>query len=384
MAARTPGRVIEPNRCAKIQYMKRQFLTLVALACVTMCPAQKRLVLIDQDGAGPGGSDQMAMLALLQAPSVQVLGITMVTGDAWRDEETLHTLRMLELTGHADVPVVRGAVFPLVRNEEQTRLEEALDGKVAWLGAWGGVQVTTTGAPRPVPHGPYEIPPMPEGAPATKPLDEDAAHFLIRQVRAHPHDVTIYAAGPLTNIALAVSIDPEFAALTKGIVVMGGSLNPQNNGPQKDDPETADPRHEFNFWFDPEAAHIVLHAGWPRIDVTPMDVSEKAPFTQEMLDAIGKSQTPAARYIAAWSQRRTLMWDELEACAWIDPSIITKEKGVYMDVDLSRGPSYGDTLAWPEPMQPTTGVRLVHAQMDLALPRFQKEFVDLMTRTEAR
>jgi hypothetical protein len=55
-----------------------------------------------------------------------------------------------------------------------------------------------------------------------------------------------------------------------------------------------------------------------------------------------------------------------------------------MDVDLSHGPSYGDMLAWPEPMKPATGVRLVHAQMDLDLPRFQREFVDLMTRTEAR
>ena len=57
--------------------------------------AQKRLVLIDQDGSGPGGSNQMAMLVLLQAPEVEVLGITMVTGNAWRDEETQHTLRML-------------------------------------------------------------------------------------------------------------------------------------------------------------------------------------------------------------------------------------------------------------------------------------------------
>jgi inosine-uridine nucleoside N-ribohydrolase len=360
--------------------MKRQLLALIAFACVTMCSAQKRMVLIDQDGAGPGGSDQMSMLALLQAPDVQVLGITIVTGDAWRDEETLHTLRMLELTGHTDVPVVRGAVIPLVRNEEQTRMEEALDGKVAWLGAWGGIVATsTTGATRPDSHGPYEIPPMPEGLPATKPLDEDAAHFLIRQVRAHPHEVTIYAAGPLTNIALAVSIDPEFASLTKGIVVMGGSLNPQTN-----DIETANPRHEFNFWFDPEAAHIVLRANWPRVDVTTEDVSAKAPFTQEMLDAISKSQAPAARYIAAWNRRRTDMWDELEACAWIDPAIITKEVDVYMDVDLSHGPSYGDTLAWPESLKPAIGVRLVHAQMDLDLPRFQKDFVDLMTRANSK
>jgi inosine-uridine nucleoside N-ribohydrolase len=340
--------------------------------------AQKRLVLIDQDGSGPGGSDQMSMLALLQAPDVQVLGITMVTGDAWRDEETLHTLRMLELTGHTDVPVVRGAVFPLVRTQQETQIEAALDGRVTWLGAWGGgaINLTETGTGTPPMHlemhGPYEIPPMPEGMPTTKAIDEDAAHFLIRQVRAHPHQVTIYAAGPLTNIALAVALDPEFARLTKGIVVMGSSIRPQTT-----DPEFAtDPRHEFNFWFDPEAAHIMLRADWPRIDVTTVDISIKAPFTQAMLDAIAKSQTPAA-----WSQQRYYMWDELEACAWLDPTIITKEQAVYMDVDLSHGPSYGDTLTWPEKLKPQTGVRMVHAQLDLDLPRFQKMFVELMTRT---
>jgi inosine-uridine nucleoside N-ribohydrolase len=363
--------------------MKKELAILLLAGCAALLPAQKRLVLIDQDGSGPGGSDQMAMLALLQAPDVQVLGITIVTGDAWRDEETLHTLRMLELTGHADVPVARGAVFPLVRTQQETRLESALDGKVTWQGAWGRgtTNMTETGtgtAPAHLEsHGPYEIPPLPEGMPTTKPIDEDAAHFLIRQVHAHPHEVTIYAAGPLTNIALAVALDPEFAALTKGIVFMGSSLNPQTS-----DPEFAtSPRHEFNFWFDPEAAHIVLRADWPRIDATTVDISMKAPFTQAMLDDLAKSPAPAARYIAAWSKQRYYMWDELEACAWLDPSIITREQAVYMDVDLSHGPTYGDTLTWPEALKPQTGVRLVHAQMDLDLPRFQKMFVELMTRT---
>jgi inosine-uridine nucleoside N-ribohydrolase len=361
----------------------------VALALAALCPAQTRLVLIDQDGSGPGGSNQMAMLALLQAPQVKVLGITMVTGNAWRDEETLHTLRMLELTGHADVPVAKGAVFPLVRTEEDTRLSVALDGKVTWLGAWGQgptMLVETPGGVTPVTpdhlqtHGPYNIPALPEGLPALKPIDEDAAHFLIRQVHAHPHHVTLYAAGPLTNIALAVTIDPEFAALTEGLVVMGGSLNPQT-----DDPEFAtSPRHEFNFWFDPEATHIVLRAAWPRIDVTTVDVSIKAPFTKKMLDEISKSQSPTARYIAAWSQDRYYLWDELAACAWLDPTLITKEKQLYMDIDLSHGPSYGDTLTWNEKLKPATGVRLVHAQVDLDLPRFQKMFVELMTRSSAK
>lgn len=359
-------------------------LLLLALAA-SMCSAQKRLVLIDQDGSGPGGSNQMAMLALLQAPQVQVLGITMVTGNAWRDEETQHTLRMLELTGHTEIPVAQGAVFPLVRTQRETELQQVLLGKVVWLGAWGGATSTMLDTPNgstPMvkdnaqAHGPYTVPPLAEGAPHLKPIDEDAAHFLIRQVHAHPHQVTIYAAGPMTNIALALSIDPGFAELTQGIVLMGGSLNPQT-----DDPEFAtSPRHEFNFWFDPEAAHIVLRAAWPRIDITTVDVSIKAPFTQAMLDEIAKSSSPTARYIAAWSQDRYYLWDELAACAWLDPSIITKENVVYMDVNLDHGVTYGDTLTWTAKLKPATGVRLVHAQVDLDLPKFQHEFVELMKR----
>jgi inosine-uridine nucleoside N-ribohydrolase len=365
--------------------MRDKLLLFLLAAAALVCPAQKRMVLIDQDGSGPGGSNQMSILALLQSPQVEVLGITMVTGDAWRDEETLHTLRMLELTGHANVPVARGTVFPLVRTELETRLEEAENGKVAWLGAWGKGQTTlmeTANGVVPVTpanqhaHGPYDVPPMAEGMPTTKPMDEDAAHFLVRQVRAHPHEVTIYAAGPMTNIALAIAIDPEFASLTKGIVLMGGSLNPAT-----DDPEFAtSPRHEFNFWFDPEAAHIMLRADWPRIDVTTVDVSIKAPFTEAMLKEIAKSDSPTAKYIAAWSQDRYYLWDELTACAWLDPGIITKERVLYMDVDLSHGPTYGETLTWDEKFKPATGVRLVHAQVDLDLPRFQKEFVELMKR----
>jgi len=360
-------------------------ISLLMVFGALVCAAQKRLVLIDQDGSGPGGSNQMAILSLLQAPQVEVLGITMVTGNAWRDEETLHTLRMLELTGHASVPVAKGAVFPLVRTERETRLASALEGKVTWLGAWGQgpmALMETKGGVTPFTpdkldtHGPYDVPPLPEGMPTIKPIEEDAAHFLIRQVRAHPHEVTIYAAGPLTNIALAISIDPQFAELTKGIVLMGGSLHPQT-----EDPEFAtSPRHEFNFWFDPEAAHIVLRGAWPRIDVTTVDVSIKAPFTQKMLDDISKSQSPSAKYIAAWSQNRYYMWDELAACAWLDPTLITREKLLYMDVDISHGPSYGDTLTWTDQLKPQTGVRLVHAQIDLDLPRFEKMFVELMSR----
>ena len=365
-------------------WLRQSLIAALAACLVQAAGAQRRLVLIDQDGSGPGGSNQMAMMSLLQSPQVEVLGITMVTGNAWRDEETQHTLRMLELIGRTDVPVAKGAIFPLVRTEEETRLTTPLVGQVDWLGAWGQGPMTLVETDHgvvgvktanPMIHAPEVVPPMPEGAPHTKAIDEDAVHFLVREVHAYPHAVTIYAAGPLTNIALAIRIDPEFAELTQGIVLMGGSLNPQT-----DDPEFAsNPRHEFNFWFDPVAAHIVLRAHWPRIDVTTVDISIKAMFTQAMVDEIGKSPNPAARYIAAWSQDRYYLWDELAACAWIDPSIITKEKQVYMDVDLSHGPSYGDTLTWTDAMRPATDEQKVHAQVDLDLEKFTREFIALMS-----
>ena len=361
---------------------KLLLIALLACAALDAGATGTRMVIIDQDGSGPGGSNMMSMMVLLQSPNVEVLGITIVTGNAWRDDEVRHTLRMLELIGRSDVPVAAGAVFPLVRTEEETRLTAALVGRVAWLGAWGQKLVAVSppagavvAAAPPVPPGPWDTPPLQEGEPHTHPIAEDAAHFLIRQVHAHPHQVTIYAAGPLTNVALAVALDPAFAALTRGIVIMGGSLNPRT-----DDAEFAtSPRHEFNWWFDPEAAHLTLRAAWPRIDVTTVDVSIKAMFTEQMLAAIATSPNRAAQYIAKYSAERYYLWDELAACAWLDPAIITGERTLYMDVDISHGPSYGETLTWSEALKPSIVVQRAHAQIDLDLPRFSKFFVELMS-----
>jgi len=325
----------------------------------------------------------MSMLVLLQSPQVEVLGITVVTGNAWRDDEARHALRMLELIGRNDVPVALGAVFPLIRTQQETRLMTPLVGNVAWLGAWGQRLDTLPAAPaglveppKPAaPLGPWDTPPLAEGEPHTKPITEDAAHFLIREVRAHPHQVTIYAAGPLTNIALAVALDPHFAELSRGLVIMGGSLNPHSEDPEF----STSPRHEFNFWFDPEAARMTLRAHWPSIEETTVDVSIKAMFTEAMLAAISKSPNPAAQYIAKYSQERYYLWDELAACAWLDPSIITQRLDLYMDVDVSHGSSYGETLTWSKALKPAVDLQLVHAQVDLDLPRFTKMFVDLMS-----
>ncbi len=327
----------------------------------------KRYVVIDQDAAGPGGTDMMSILLLLQSPEVNALGITVVTGDAWRDEEVAHALRLVELVGRTDVPVVPGAAFPLVRTEQQTELWQQLYGKFEYMGAW------TKRATR---HGPWEVPPLREGNPKTKPLDEDAAHFLVRMVRAHPHEVTIYEGGPMTNLALALSLDPHFAELSKGLVFMGGGINPRT-----DNPEFADnPQHEFNLWFDPEAAHIVLRAHWPSIVCTTVDVSVKTQLSEQMVKEISPVQVPAAQYLARYAHPgRSYMWDELAAAAWLDPSLITAERQVYMDVNLDRGAGYGDTVIWSDRAKPVWDVQIVHAQMDVDMPKFARMFVKLMT-----
>ncbi len=344
---------------------------LCALLLATSLPSWgqgKRKVIIDQDAAGPAGTDLQSTLLLIQSPQTEVLGITVVTGDQWLKAEVAHTLRMLELIGRTDIPVVPGAEYPLVRTKEQTELWEQQYGSIAWLGAW---------TPR-FYHPPDQLGEMPEGKPTTKPSDEDAAHFLIRMVRKYPNEITIYAGGPMTNVALAISIDPQFAGLVKELVFMGASLNPVT-----DDPEFVNtPRHEFNIWFDPEAAHIVLRAPWKKIVCTTVDISVKTRMTQALINRIKSGNSPAARYVGTYARlfgEYNYLWDELAAAAWLDPSVITKKETRFMDVDLDRGANYGNILTWSEKDKPKLDVKPVEIQVDLNTEKFYNMFVELLT-----
>ena len=344
------------------------FLALqIALASAAQESSGKRKIIIDQDAAGPAGTDQQSILLLIQSPKSEVLGITVVTGDAWLKDEVAHTLRMLELIARTDIPVVVGAELPLVRRKEETELWEQQFGVVPWVGAW---------TPR-LYHPHDQLGDMPEGKPKTKPIDEDAAHFLIRMVHKYPHEVTIYGGGPFTNIALAIAIDPEFAGLAKELVFMGGSLNPVT-----DDPEFVNtPRHEFNLWFDPEAAHIVLTAPWKKIVCTTVDISVKTRLTQDLIDRVKSGNSPAARYVAEYARLRgkyNYLWDELASLAWLDPSIITAKDTRYLDVDLNRGAGYGDTLSWTEQDKPKIVGKAAEIQVDLDTKKFYDEFVELL------
>jgi inosine-uridine nucleoside N-ribohydrolase len=193
-----------------------------------------------------------------------------------------------------------------------------------------------------------------------------------------PNEITIYAGGPMTNLALAISIDPEFAGLVKELVFMGASLNPQTP-----DPEFINsPRREFNLWFDPEAAHIVLRAPWKKIVCTTVDISVKTRMTSELINRIKTGDSPAARYVGTYARLRgeyNYLWDELAAAAWLDPSLITQKETRFMDINLDRSAGYGDTLTWADQDKPKIEVRPVEIQVDLDREKFYKMFVDLLT-----
>ena len=337
-------------------------------ASTTASPIAKEKVQIffDNDFLGPGQSNIQSLIPLLRDDRVKLLGIGVVTGDAWLKEEAAHALRFLEIAKRPDATVHLGAQMPLIRTQAEMANWEARYGKVPFKGAWS--------TPRPGrtyhPQDPDLIPPMPEGEPKLKASDEDAVHALIRNVHAHPGEVTIVSAGPLTNIALALRIAPDIATLAKEIVIEPGKLDTavaRVTG-------NTDYATDFNFIFDPEAAHIVLTAPWKKITVMG-NVTAAAKATQEVVDRIGASGTPVATYFKTYARIGQPLWDEITVAVAIDRSLVTEELVARMDVDTFAGPSYGQPVVWKSDMAPNAGEREVHIVRAIDVPRFLETFV---------
>jgi inosine-uridine nucleoside N-ribohydrolase len=346
--------------------MLRLAIALLLASSLAWSQPARRKVIIDQDCSGPGGSNLQTVALLINSPQVEVLGITVVSGNQWRDEEVAHVLRLLEIMGRTDIPVFYGAAFPLIRTRDEAQAWQDRYGKISFAGAWDNRWW----------HEPFVVPALPEGNPATKAAAEDAVHFLIRMTRQYPGEVTIYEGGPMTNLALAISLEPRFPELARELVFMGASLNPRTAYEEF----ANNPRHEFNFWFDPEAAFIALRAPWKKVTCTPVDISIKTLLTKQMVDRIKASGTPLANYIARFFHPgggNDYMWDELAALAWIDPSMITKRETRYMSVDIEHGAGYGNTVTWDEQDKPKAGVRPVEVQVDLDQEKFYAEFINL-------
>ncbi|MEE4454597.1 nucleoside hydrolase [Novosphingobium resinovorum] len=352
-----------------------------ALAAPAPAPVAKRLVIVDQDAfEGPG---LQPILMLLQDPTVEVLGITTVTGDGWAPEETAATLRMLERVGRTDVPVVQGAVFPLVNSKPATTRREALYGALPYKGAWMDAWPAYNTMKRREPHGPFAVPPLPEGMPRAKARAGSAAEFMLEMTRRFPGQVSIVAMGPLTNLALAQRLDDGFAGRVKELVTEGGNFIASDIDGEHDEfaMQTAfSPRMSFNHFFDPEAAHIVFTTKWRRLVLVTGDANEGIFGTAPLIEKAAASGRPAARYLKQTAQAGFPLWDEVQAAAWLDPAIVTRKGRLAMDVDLMPGANYGALLAWPAGKGPGLGEQDVDVVYRVDKARVEGMFVDFLGR----
>jgi inosine-uridine nucleoside N-ribohydrolase len=275
----------------------------------------KRRVIIDTD---PGVDDALALLLAMRSPELQIEGITPVAGNVPLEVTLPNALRMVEIAGRTDIPVAAGAKVPLVRRLVTAAYAHGENG----LG--GAV--------------------FPE--PKTKPIDEAAASFISRTVRKYPGEVTIIAIGPLTNVAMALNLDPDLAPKIKGIVLMGGSLSGGN----------ITPAAEFNIYVDPEAARIVFQSGIP-IVMVGLDVTRKTSLTEEHVKTLSAADNPVSQ-AAAKIARNALghnrqqgflvgpnMHDSLAVATFLDPSVVTLED-YYVDVETAGELTAGETLGY--------------------------------------
>lgn len=355
-------------------------------AQVTTSQPDVTKIIFDEDLSGVIGVNADPLTMLLQAKNVQVMGVTTITGDGWLKQETADALRLLEMEGRADIPVYMGAEFPLVQSRYTLlRLTQLYGGSRTdpYLGAYSEVG-----------PGPDDVIPPPGGFAQKSVQPDSAAEFIIKTIRANPHQITLYCGGPLTNVALAISLAPDIVPLTKEIVFMGTSPEFQ--------PKTV------NVVYDPHAARIVLHAPWPRITVFSVDVSEKIHRTPEMAEAIASGENaPIAKLYAdtivkPYKEGKRQQWfrmpDELMAAYLIDPTIVTETRRYYVDIDLAEGMNYGASSYWddtpkgyngiPWPEKPEPGrqkpvpppdARVVNVVWDFNIEKFKTLYLGLMT-----
>lgn len=210
----------------------------------------KKKILIDTD---PGVDDAMAILFALACPEFDVVGLTTIFGNVTTELATQNALRIVEFAGRADIPVAHGAEAPLAID---------LDDVATYVHGDDGLGNTN------------------QPPPAGKAIDVPAARFIVETIMANPGEVVLMPIGPLTNIALALAIEPRIVDHVDQVIIMGGAVLADGN---------VTPAAEANIWHDPHAADKVLTAGWPLtlvgLDVTTKVVMDGAYF--ERLRATG-------------------------------------------------------------------------------------------------
>ena len=332
----------------------RSGLSIFCLVAAVSGWATTRKVIVDEDVAAPSDSNIHAISMLLTQPQVELVGVTTVIGDGDLDVATREVGNLLEAVNRRDIPVVPGAVRPLVRTAREMAVWEDRFGKLSWKGAWNKVPSSVA-----------------EKA-ATGQTGEPAAAYLVRQARTHPGEITLIALGPLTNIALACALDPHFAGNIRELVVAAGTFD------QKTDALVGS---NFNNYFDPEASRVVYRAFWRKLTVISPESMSNVKITPAMEKAITDAGTPLTRHLkrSPNPSRDYPMWDEICVALWLDPSLAGKQLDGYLDVELGQGAGYGNVVVWSPGRQPGYGEPQVRITVGIEQERYEKFFVKAIT-----
>jgi purine nucleosidase len=329
-------------------------------------------VIYDQDGLGRRDHNLYGLLVLLQAPGVELVGLSTVSGREWSSRQVPRARQVLDLLGRPEVPVVGGAVFPLLNSPARSAAWESMHGAL-----FDRLCFESADLEEPTEADPFWVP-VDEGNPSfgarptVGPTAEPAAVFMTRMARQHPGELSIVATGPLTNLALACRLDPTFPRLVKEVIFVGGRFRPFSLGGHF----TRTPsRREANFRHDPEAAHIVLQAEWTRLLCLPRDLTDTVCISPEMHAAITKARTPVGRFVAELPYEFYTKGDALAAAVCAQPGLVKATDKVCLDVDLSPGANYGCTLNWREvEFAPATNQRPVEVVTAVDEEAFAKLF----------
>jgi inosine-uridine nucleoside N-ribohydrolase len=254
-------------------------------------------IIIDTD---PGIDDAMAILFAFNSPELEIVGLTSVFGNVHTALATQNALRLAEFAGRPHTPVAQGAGQPLaIPFDDAPAIVHGADG----LG----------NTHHPPPHG--------------QPVDRSAAQFMVETVMDNPGEIILVPVGPVTNLALALELEPRIAHHVAEVVLMGGAATVNGN---------VNPAAEANIWHDPHAADQVFTAGWP-VTMVGLDVTMATLMDEAYLSSLRPTRTGEFIYqICRFYQQFHKLAHGIDACHThdpsaiaylIDPSLFTTEQG---------------------------------------------------------
>jgi inosine-uridine nucleoside N-ribohydrolase len=282
----------------------------------------RRRVILDVD---TGTDDAVAILLAALHPDLDLIGVTTVNGNVPVENTTDNTLRVLDLIDRSDVPVFAGLAHPIARRGSPRQRRFAPGAKEDMH----GISL-----------------PLPEARTAAQ--STSAVEFLVETLRSTTEQVTLVPVGPLSNVATAVAVDPSIRDAVDDLVVMGGAHASGNM--------TASA--EFNVWTDPEAAYMVLSAGFPHLTLVTLDATQQALLTRADCATLAALGTPAGqaaaelitRRIDAYSANRGAKTDQTApvhdaVCAayLVRPDIVTTQH-LHVTVDTASPLTVGRTV----------------------------------------